>query len=37
MIAQKYLAGFEVISKNPAEKIYLPSNFNGILSVGSDS
>ena len=34
MIAQKYLDGFEVISRNPAEKVYLPSNFNGIISVG---
>lgn len=37
MIAQKYIDGFDVISKNPAEKVYLPSNFNGIVSVGSDS
>jgi len=37
MIAQKYIDGFEVISRNPAEKVYLPSNFNGIISVGGDA
>lgn len=37
LIAQKYISGFEIISRNPAEKVYLPSNFNGIVSVGSSS
>lgn len=34
VLAQKYIAGFEVISQNPAEKVYLPTDFKGILSVG---
>lgn len=33
-MAQKYIAGFEVISKNPADKIYLPADFKGIMSLG---
>lgn len=33
ILAQKYMGGFEVISRNPAEKVYLPSSFKGILSV----
>ncbi|MFC4992826.1 SPFH domain-containing protein [Rubritalea tangerina] len=37
LVAQKYIAGFETISKNPAEKVYLPSDFKGILSLGSQS
>jgi len=37
VMAQKYIAGFEVISRNPAEKVYLPTDFKGILSVGNNS
>ena len=33
LIAQKYLQGFESISKNPSDKVFLPSSFNGIMSV----
>lgn len=36
VMAQKYLSGFEIISRNPAEKVYLPSDFKGILSVGGE-
>lgn len=33
VLAQKYLNGFEVITRNPAEKVYLPNGFKGILSL----
>jgi len=35
LIAQKYMSGFDTISKNPAHKVYLPSSFKGILSLDS--
>jgi len=34
VLAKKYIDGFEVISKNPAEKVYLPADFKGIVSLG---
>jgi regulator of protease activity HflC (stomatin/prohibitin superfamily) len=34
ILAQKYIAGFEIITQNPAEKVYLPSDFKGMLSLG---
>lgn len=37
VMAQKYMSGFEVISRNPAEKVYLPNSFKGILAIGEDS
>ena len=36
LIAQKYLLGFEAISKNPSDKVFLPSSFHGILSVATN-
>jgi len=36
-MAQKYMSGFEVISRNPAEKVYLPNSFKGILAIGDES
>jgi regulator of protease activity HflC (stomatin/prohibitin superfamily) len=36
IMAQKYMGGFEVISKNSADKVYLPNSFKGILSVGDE-
>ncbi|PQJ27437.1 SPFH domain-containing protein [Rubritalea profundi] len=35
VLAQKYIAGFEVITQNPAEKVYLPTDFKGIISTGA--
>ena len=32
LIAQKYIDGFEAISKNPADKVFLPSNFNTLIT-----
>jgi len=37
LIAQKYLDGFEAISKNPADKVFLPNSFNGLFSIPTDS
>ena len=37
VMAQKYMSGFEVISRNPAEKVYLPNSFKGILAIGDES
>ncbi|MDA7890966.1 paraslipin [Akkermansiaceae bacterium] len=36
VMAQKYMSGFEVISRNPAEKVYLPNSFKGILAIGDE-
>ena len=33
VLAQKYINGFEVITRNPAEKVYLPNRFNGNLTL----
>jgi len=35
LIAQKYIDGMEAITKNPSDKVFLPSTFQGILSVGA--
>jgi regulator of protease activity HflC (stomatin/prohibitin superfamily) len=35
LIAEKYLAGFSAISKNPADKVYLPSSFRGLITDGT--
>lgn len=37
LIAQKFIDGMESITKNPSDKVFLPSNFQGILSIGADS
>lgn len=36
LIAQKFLDGFERISRNPADKVYLPNAFNGLFSLPAD-
>jgi hypothetical protein len=36
LIAQKFIDGMESITKNPSDKVFLPSNFQGILSIGAD-
>ena len=33
LLAQKMLEGFEQISRNPGDKVYLPSSFHGLLSL----
>ena len=33
LIAQKYIDGFGVITKNPADKVFLPNDFNGLFSI----
>ena len=37
LIAQKFIDGMESITKNPSDKVFLPSNFHGILSIGADN
>ena len=37
LVAQKYITGFDTITQNQADKVYLPSSFKGILSVDSSS
>ncbi len=36
VLAQKYLSGFEVISKNDADKVFLPNTFQGLFSLPTD-
>jgi regulator of protease activity HflC (stomatin/prohibitin superfamily) len=36
LIAQKYLLGFETISKNPSDKVFLPNSFRGLFSVSTE-
>lgn len=33
LLAQKYVDGFHVISKNPGDKVFLPNSFNGMFSM----
>jgi regulator of protease activity HflC (stomatin/prohibitin superfamily) len=33
LIAQKYLLGFETISQNPSDKVFLPNSFQGLFSL----
>ncbi|MDA1263541.1 MAG: SPFH/Band 7/PHB domain protein [Planctomycetota bacterium] len=37
LLAQKVIAGYAEISKNPADKVYLPASFHGLLSAGSSN
>ncbi len=37
LLAQKVIDGFDRISQNPADKVFLPSNISGILELGSAS
>ncbi len=32
LMAQKYIDGFDVISKNPADKVFIPNSFTGLFS-----
>lgn len=36
LIANKYISGFETITKNPSDKVFLPNNFNSIFSLSTD-
>ncbi|MCG8578294.1 MAG: SPFH/Band 7/PHB domain protein [Bacteroidales bacterium] len=36
MISQKYIDGMQTISSNPADKVYLPNNFNGLFDVSGN-
>ena len=36
VIAQKYISGFETITKGPTDKVFLPNSFQGLLSIGSE-
>ena len=37
LMAQKYVEGFENISKNPSNKVFLPNNFNAAFNLGTDN
>ena len=36
LIAQKFLDGFDKITKNPSHKVFLPNSFNGLFSLPAD-
>jgi len=36
VIAQKYLSGFETITKGPSDKVFLPNSFQGLFSIGTE-
>lgn len=36
IIAQKYIEGMQEITNNPADKVYLPNNFRGLISLKED-
>ncbi len=36
LVSQKYIEGFETISQNDANKVYLPSSFSGLLGLGEN-
>jgi regulator of protease activity HflC (stomatin/prohibitin superfamily) len=36
LIAGKYLAGFDTITRNPADKVFLPANFQPLLTLPLD-
>jgi len=37
VIAQKYISGFEVITKSDSSKVFLPNSFQGLFSIGTES
>jgi regulator of protease activity HflC (stomatin/prohibitin superfamily) len=37
LVAQKYLTGFDAISKNPADKVFLPNSFQGLFALPTES
>jgi len=36
LLAQKYIEGFEMISKNPSDKVFLPNNFAAAFNINTD-
>jgi len=36
LLAQKVLSGFDVISKNPGDKVFLPNSAQALFSIGTD-
>ncbi|WP_394747091.1 SPFH domain-containing protein [Spongiimicrobium salis] len=34
MLSQKYIDGMKIVSQNPSNKVFLPSDFNGRIDVG---
>lgn len=36
IIAQKYLSGFETITKGASDKVFLPNSFQGLFSIGTE-
>ncbi|MDA7653240.1 SPFH/Band 7/PHB domain protein [bacterium] len=36
LLAQKYLDGFDIITKNTADKVFLPNSFQALLSLSVD-
>lgn len=37
LVAQKYIDGFNAISKNPAHKVFLPNNFGGLFGFDTNA
>lgn len=37
LLAQKYLEGFENISQNPSDKVFLPNNFNAAFNLSTEN
>ncbi len=37
LLAQKYIEGFEIISKNPSNKVFLPNNFNAAFTFSTET
>lgn len=36
LLAQKYINGFETISRNPADKVFVPNSFQGLFSFAAE-
>ena len=36
LLAQKYISGMESITKNPADKVFIPNNFQGLYEVSTN-
>ncbi len=36
LMAQKYIDGFDTISKNPADKVFVPNSFQGVFAFSAD-
>lgn len=37
LLAQKYIDGFDIISQNPADKVFVPNSFSGLFSFTSEN